>query len=80
MEEENWKNGGYAGASLNHAGELELTVVASSHLKNWLVDRGGTANRIEACTINVDVEEWNPAHYDRDALRAELAISAEHAG
>src|SRR5581483_8366223 len=77
MEEENWKNGGYPRASLNQSGQLDLTMVSTAHLKDWLVRRGGDAERIEVCTTNIDVNEWDPAKYDRAALRAELEIGAE---
>lgn len=77
MEEEHWKNGGYPQASLNHAEELDLTVVSSEHLKGWMVKRGGDPTRIKACTTNIDSAVWDPSRYDRAALRAELGIAAD---
>lgn len=74
MEEENWKNGGYPRASLTQAEQLDLTITVSNHLKEWLVERGGDATRIEVCTVNVDSTIWDPARFDRPALRRELGV------
>lgn len=76
-EDEDWKNGGYPRASMDHSEELDLTLTASMHLKSWMVERGGATERIEVCTINVDVAEWNPGRYDRSALRRDAAINPE---
>ncbi len=75
--DETWKSGGYPRASLDHAGELDLTVVSSFHLKNWMVEHGGASERIEVCTINIDVDDWDPERFDRSALRGELGIEPD---
>ena len=72
MEEEQWKNGGYPQASLNHAEQLDLTVVSSEHLKHWMGLRGGDASRIEVCTTNIDTDDWSPDRFDHAALRSAL--------
>lgn len=77
IEEEYWKNGGYPRASLNHAEQLDLTVVSSQHLKDWLVARGGQADRIEVCTTNIDCADWDPSRFNRLALRQALNIDPE---
>lgn len=74
MEEEYWKNGGYPRASLNYAEQLDLTVVSSQHLKQWMVVRGGDSQRIEVCPTNIDPDDWDPARYNRAALRQALTI------
>lgn len=74
MEEESWKNGGYPRASLHHAGDLDLTIVSSQHLKHWMIKRGGDPERIQVCTTNIDTQEWDPQQYDRETLRKQLEI------
>ena len=74
IEEEYWNNGGYPRESLNHQEQLDLTAVTSQHLKDWMVERGGDAQRIEVCTINVDTQDWNPARFDRPAIRRALGV------
>lgn len=77
MEVEEWKNGGYPRASLNQASQLDLTVVSSAHLKQWMVERGADGERIEICTTNIDPDHWSPERYDRAALRAQFSIRAD---
>lgn len=77
MEEQDWKNGGYPRASINHAEQLDLTVVSSQHLKSWMAERGGDADRIEICTTNIDTNDWDPQSYDCVSLRRDLGIGPE---
>lgn len=77
MEEEEWKSGGYPRASLIHAEQLDLTVVSSCHLKQWMVERGGDEQRIEVCTTNIDPDDWTPERYDRAALRHDLDVAED---
>lgn len=75
--EEHWLDGGYPRVSLNHAGWIDLTVAVSQDLRGWMVARGGDPARITVCTANIDADEWNPALYDRRALRDSLGIAAD---
>lgn len=74
MEEEHWKRGGYARASINHSALLDVTVVASQHLKDWMIGQGSLKKPIEVCTINIDSTIWDPERFDRLALRKDLGI------
>jgi glycosyltransferase involved in cell wall biosynthesis len=74
IEEPHWENGGYPRMSLDHAAQLDLTVVSSEHLRGWMLARGADAARLAVCHTNIDATQWNPSTLDRDALRAELAI------
>jgi len=76
MEDPDWRDGGYPRLSLRYADSLDLQVVASAHLKQWMCERGGDPDRIAVCTINIDTDEWNPERYDRGALRSALGIPA----
>jgi glycosyltransferase involved in cell wall biosynthesis len=66
--------GGYPYMSLSRAGTLDLQIVSSQALKRWMCERGGASERIAVCTTNIDADVWNPARYDRKALRASLQI------
>ncbi|MFQ3633492.1 glycosyltransferase [Roseiflexus sp.] len=77
MEEKYWKNGGYPRLSLIHQSQLDLTVVSSQHLKNWMVKRGAAEEDVRVCTMNIDPDEWNPYRYDRRALRETLGIDKD---
>jgi len=56
MEEENWKNGGYARKSIVYQEQLNLTIVASEHLKKWILKNGSKEKYIEVSYINVDTD------------------------
>jgi glycosyltransferase involved in cell wall biosynthesis/Tfp pilus assembly protein PilF len=66
MEEKD--GGGYPRCSFQYQSQLARTMVASEHLQRWMVERGGDANRIHVCRINVDVEHWSRERFDAPAL------------
>jgi glycosyltransferase involved in cell wall biosynthesis len=68
------RNRGYPHMSLAYAKTLDLQIVSSDYLRQWMCARGGERDRIAVCTTNVDSVRWNPARYDRAALRAKLQI------
>lgn len=74
IEEEYWKNGGYARMAIEYQESLDLNVVTSRHLKGWMVQRGADPQRIEVCYINVDPKEWRPDPEQRAAVRDELGL------
>ncbi len=74
MEEEHWHNGGYPRMSLEQSRHLDLTVVSSQHLRSWMMMRGGDADRIAVCYINIDQDIWNPSRVDRTAVRQALGV------
>lgn len=74
IEEEGWKSGGYPRYAVACQDSLDLNIVVSEHLKRWMVDRGGEADRIEVCHINVDPAVWAPEQSERARIRAEHDI------
>jgi glycosyltransferase involved in cell wall biosynthesis len=76
MEEERWR-GGYPRASLDTARWLDQTVVSSEYLRAWMLARGGDPARIAVCYTGIDTNEWDPARFDRDALRRDLGVAPE---
>jgi glycosyltransferase involved in cell wall biosynthesis len=75
VEEERWKNGGYPGMSVRVGPLLDVSVTSTEHLKEWMIRRGGDANRIRVCHTNIDPSEWDPARYDQVVTRKRLGIS-----
>ncbi|EGG21560.1 putative glycosyltransferase [Cavenderia fasciculata] len=43
MEEDHWKSGGYARYSLSMQSTLDLSIVSSDHLKEWMIKRSMTS-------------------------------------
>lgn len=74
IEEEYWKNGGYPRLSVEYQGLLDLTMVTSEHLKQWMGARGAEAERVRVCYINIDTQAWAPDRERRTAVRRQLDI------
>jgi glycosyltransferase involved in cell wall biosynthesis len=74
MEEDNWKFGNYPRYSLNYSALMDLTIVSSAHLKEWMIARDGDTARIEVCTTNVDSEDWNRTRFNAKYLRAKYEL------
>src|ERR1051326_6699302 len=54
LEVEDWLDGGYARLSVENREHLDLSIVSSEHLKQWMVSRGADAGRVAVCHTNVD--------------------------
>jgi glycosyltransferase involved in cell wall biosynthesis len=74
MEEEGWKEGGYPRYANANQDFLDLNLVTSEHLKDWMVARGGDPQQIEVVYINVDPDHWAPQPAVRERVRGELGI------
>jgi glycosyltransferase involved in cell wall biosynthesis len=74
MEAEHWRNGGVGRVSLAYQELLDLTIVSTRHLRRWMVQRGGDADRIEVCHTNVDTSRWNPARFSAHEVRRGLDV------
>jgi len=77
IEESSWKHGGYPRYSLNYQPLLDLTMVTSSHLKRWMIERGCKDKSVEVCTINVDPDLWDRSRYDAPWIRRKYGIAAD---
>jgi glycosyltransferase involved in cell wall biosynthesis len=77
IAEEYWKNGGYPRFSLIYQEFLEQTGVSSHHLKNWMVERGKNAERVQVMTTNIDSQHWKPDLENRSLTRTQLGIPPE---
>ena len=74
MEEEYWKNGGYPRYSVGTQEMLDLNIVSSRHLREWMVAQGARAERIEVAYTNRDTETWKPEPEARERVRTELGV------
>jgi glycosyltransferase involved in cell wall biosynthesis len=69
-----WNSGGYPRLSVQFHEQLDLTMTASEHLRNWMVDRGADPDRIEVAYVGVDVEHFCPDPQARHRMRRELDL------
>lgn len=74
MEEKSWKNGGYPRLAVEYQDQLDLNVVASEHLRGWMVQRGAACDRIAVVHTNVDIEAFRPEPAVRNVVRTQLRI------
>jgi len=70
-----WMDGGFPKLSMLFNSSLDLSVVTSNQLKNWMVEKGVRADRIEVCTANVDTGAWYPDKQKRTEIRKELGVT-----
>jgi glycosyltransferase involved in cell wall biosynthesis/GT2 family glycosyltransferase len=77
MEEEYWNNGGYPRLSVGYQELLDLNIVSSDHLKEWMVQRGAAPEQIEVCYTNIDPVEFAPNPEIRSKVRAKWGIPPE---
>jgi glycosyltransferase involved in cell wall biosynthesis len=75
MEEEQWKSGGYPAMAVEHQPMLDLNLVASNHLRGWMLKRGADAKRIAVCYINTDPDRWTPDPELRQTTRQEFGLA-----
>jgi glycosyltransferase involved in cell wall biosynthesis len=73
--EEAWHGGGYPAYSLRQQGWLDLTIVASRHLKDWMEARGADPSRVAVSAINIDPVHWQPSPESRLRQRERLGIA-----
>lgn len=60
LEEKQWKNGGYPRMAISYQDFLDLNIVSSAHLREWMVAQGASAERIRLCYTGIDVQEELP--------------------
>lgn len=68
--------GGMPMLSVQAAALLDLQLVSSQHLRNWMVEHGADADQVEVVTTNIDAHTWKPAPGDRSSARASLDLPA----
>jgi glycosyltransferase involved in cell wall biosynthesis len=75
--EEAWDSGGHPGRAVKHSALLNRHWVVSGHLRQWLVDRGIEAGKVEVLHWFADIERWKPCPARRAEVRARLGIDPE---
>lgn len=75
IEEEYWNSGGYPRMAAAFQDVLDLNLVTSEHLKQWMVSREGDPAQIDVVYINVDTELFRPSAELRAQVRARLKLT-----
>ena len=72
--ETEWPNGGYALRSVNNQSLLDISMVSSEHLRQWMIERGAESEGLRVSHTNIDVNKWTPDPEVRASERNELGI------
>jgi len=77
VEEPHWLNGGHPRFAVGYQDALDLNIVSTGALREWMVRNGADRPRIAVCYTGIDVEEADPSRFDHDSIRRELAIEPD---
>jgi len=69
-----WVSGGYPNLAALHQSWMDLNIVSSQQVKDWMIGHGADPERIEVCYTNIDVREWRPDRDKRKQVRREFGI------
>ena len=76
MEEEQWKNGGYPRLAVEYQHLLDMNIVSSTHLRQWMISRGAQKQRIQVCYTNIDAQKWQPlSAARRHTIRQDVGVN-----
>jgi glycosyltransferase involved in cell wall biosynthesis/GT2 family glycosyltransferase len=75
IDEAYWKNGGYPRYSARSQAHLDLSLVTSCYLREWMVaHHGANPETTRVVHINVDPGEWKPDPEARRSIREDMGI------
>jgi glycosyltransferase involved in cell wall biosynthesis len=78
IDEPYWKNGGYPRYSAASQAQLDLAVVSSTYLRDWMVQQhGADPARIRVVTTNIDPALWRPDAATRKRVRKAQDVAAD---
>lgn len=77
VEEPKWLNGGHPRFAVGYQSMLDLNVVTSAHLKDWMVERGADTARIKVMYTGVRQRSDAELAATRRQVRAELGYRNE---
>ncbi|MFH1810518.1 MAG: glycosyltransferase [Pseudomonadota bacterium] len=75
--ERGWQGGGHPRSGVGYQDLLDLSVVSSEDLRQWMVQQGADQRRVAVCYTGVDPELWDPRTQDPLETRRELGIDPE---
>jgi glycosyltransferase involved in cell wall biosynthesis/uncharacterized coiled-coil protein SlyX len=77
VEEPHWLNGGHPRFGVGYQDVLDLNIVTTKHLSEWMQGRGADAARIRVMYTGVRSAQTTRSPEVRDRVRSELNIPAE---
>jgi glycosyltransferase involved in cell wall biosynthesis len=77
VEDPDWLNGGYPRFGVGYQDLLDLNIVTTGHLAEWMHGRGADRSRIRVMYTGIRAPQLNRTDEVRSRLRAELNISTD---
>jgi len=77
VEEPHWLNGGHPRFGVGYQDVLDLNIVTTQHLADWMQGRGADGTRIRVMYTGVRSEQASRSPEVRNMIRAELNIPAD---
>jgi len=77
VEEQNWSNGGHPRFGVGYQDVLDLNIVTTKHLSEWMQERGADGTRIRVMYTGVHLAQATQLAEVRILIREELNISAD---
>ncbi|MBI2313366.1 MAG: glycosyltransferase [Betaproteobacteria bacterium] len=74
VHEPHWLNGGHPRFGVGYQDQLDLNIVTTSHLRDWMAARGADPARVEVCHTGVGLPDSAPGPERRHALRGRLGV------
>lgn len=75
MEEVNWRNGGHPRSGVVMQPQLDLSLVASNHLKTWMVGMGAEESTVHVAYVGVELSKWKLNEYRRNKIRQSMGFN-----
>jgi glycosyltransferase involved in cell wall biosynthesis len=69
-----WMQGGFPRLSLLYQDFIDFTFTSCEQVRDWMIESGASAERMEVVYIGVDPQLWKPDLTLREQVRAELGI------
>jgi glycosyltransferase involved in cell wall biosynthesis len=77
VEEPHWLNGGHPRFGVGYQDALDLNVVTTRHLAQWMGERGADPTRIRVMHTGVRPPRSNRSEREREAVRARFGINGD---
>lgn len=77
VEEPHWLNGGHPRFGVGYQDMLDLNIVTTQNLREWMKTHGADPDRIEVCYSGVSSDVAEKAGISRKTVRAKLGVSEQ---
>jgi glycosyltransferase involved in cell wall biosynthesis len=74
VEEPHWLNGGHPRFGVGYQDMLDMNIVTTKNLREWMKSRGADAEKIEVCYSGISSEATEKARMSRDPARVRLGV------